>query len=357
MPARKRKTTKRRKAARRKSSRPIVLQLPPPAKKRRRRRNPVATVVNPSRRRKVVRRRRRRKRNPSLVKGIKGTFKGKVLLPILIGGGLGVVGISASQRWLAPRLSPKWQALAEAAIGIAGLPVVNKLYKGSGPYFTGFMVGSALTTVIKPLLPWGEYDDDIDALIEGDGVGDIELIGGMDDGDLGFGEAEADSAAAGDDGLEEIIDDGPESHLVDGLGALPPVRMGNIPPRLIHRLRQAGLLWLLRLGLPHENLMKLLSMPLPVRRGILMRLRKRYMGMRRKAVKRHGKRWKAHPYVVHHPVRKRQAARGRGRGRPGPRQAMRRHRRRSHMNGMGDGDPQFDIAGFDDSDPMDDMIS
>jgi hypothetical protein len=303
-----RKRKKARKARRRTSKRPIVLQLPPPRKKARaRRRNPVAaTVVNPSRRR-IKRRRRRRKSNPSLVKGIKSTFKTKTLLPIMIGGGLGVVGISASQKWIAPRLSPKWQALAEATIGIAGLPVVNKLYNGAGPYFTGFMVGSALTTVIKPLLPWGDWGDDIDAMIEDDDLGAIELIGGVEDDYSGFGEAEADQAAAGDNGLEGIVSDGAESHLVDGLGVLPPVRIPQVPIRLLRRLQQAGLLWLLRLGIPHAELVKLLSLSLPHRRGALLRLRKRYVGMRRKAHKRHGRRFKQHPYVVGHPRRRQRA--------------------------------------------------
>jgi len=344
--ARKKRKTTRRKARRRTSSRPIVLQLPPPARrrKRKRRRNPAAaTIVNPSRVRTVRRRRRRRKRNPSLPTAIKRTFRTKTLLPILIGGGLGVVGISASQKWIAPRLSPKWQALAEAGIGIAGLPVVNKLYSGAGPYFTGFMVGSALTTVIKPLLPFGmlDGDDELDAMVEGD-MGAIEFIG---DGLGDFSDAEAEAAAAGDDGLEEVVEDQGADHLVDGLGVLPPVAFQRVmgmgpgrkkyPPALIQRLRAANLLWLLRLGIPAHVLIRLLQQPLPARTGMLKRWRRLYLRRFKHAKRRHGRRFRRHPYVVHHPRRRPGGWRRRA---VVAHHRLRRARRAHAISGFGDAD-------------------
>ena len=297
----KKKTTRRRRT----SKRPIVLQIPAPrrrknpVRRRKRRRNPAAaTVVNPRRRR----RRRRRRRNPSLMSGIKSTFTAKTLVPIAIGGGLGVVGISLSSKYLTTRIDTKWQALIEAGVGLAGLPLVNRAYPGAGPYFTGFMVGSALARVLTPLLPWGEIDDDVDALVEGTGA--IEFIGdGLDESENQ--KEDGDEAAAGDAGLEDVIsaNDGQE-YLVDGLGILPPMPVPRMPRPFVGMLRRRGMLWLARLKLPQEEIQRLMDLPPLKRRGALMRLRALYRRKRAMARRANGARFAETPLVKAHPVRR-----------------------------------------------------
>ena len=308
--ARKRKTTRRRK-----SKRPIVLQLGPPRKRnppkrrkarRRRRRNPAgATVVNPGvpmvtyqAANPARRRRRRRRRNPGIMQSVKSTLNTRTIVPIVVGGGLGVVGISLSGKYLTTRVSPKIQAGIEAGVGLVGLPLVNKLYRGSGPYFTGFMVGSAISKLITPLLPWGGMDE-IDAITEGTGA--IEFVG-----DLGAMDDESgDEAAAGDGGLEDILpgDDG-NAYLVDGLGILPPMPVPRMPRPLFGMLRRRGLLWLTRLGVPQEEIQRVVQLPPLQRRAALARLRAMYRGKRRQARQMHGARFARHPMVRAHPARR-----------------------------------------------------
>ena len=353
--AKRRKKTKKRT---RRAKRPIVLQIPAPrrrrnppkrrkrARRRRRRNSAAATVVNPP----MVtyqaanpRRRRRRRRNPSIVQAFKGTLKKDVLVPIVIGGGLGVVGISLATKYIAPRLSTKWQAVALAGIGLVGLPLVNRLYKGAGPYFTGFMVGSALTKVVVPLLPWGEYDDD--DLVDGD-LGVVEFIGDLS-GEGDMDDEEGDAAAAGDGGLDDIMSDGKRAYVVDGLGVLPPMPIpGGFPGALMGRLRRSRLGWLARMGLDPSEIRRILRLGPMRRRGALMRLRAAYRHKREQAEQTQGARFTKHPLVVKHPKRRPRAPK-RGKHvvtRGGVRRVARPRRRGRGKFGDMD-DPMVEIIG------------
>lgn len=321
MAKKKKRTTRRRRT---RSSRPIVLQFPKrnPTRKRRkarrrRRRNPIgaATLVNPGRLRYAkapVRRRRRRRRNPGLMAAtttkLKDLTKPKVVLPIIVGGGLGVVAAAAVSKWVAPRVPPKALPFVKIGIGVIGMPAVNRVYKGAGPYFTGFMAGTALADWLTPLLPWGgvdDYDEDSPmGELEDDleGLGYAEVIGALDDDDL---DDLGDAGIAGDDGIEEVLhgQDG-QDQLIDGLGILPPFPIPPLPPGLLRLLRRRRLLWLLRMRIPQADLSRIMQAPRPQRHAALMRLRTAYKRKRSTMHKAKGAPWADDARVQRHPMRR-----------------------------------------------------
>ena len=327
---------KKKRATRRKTSRPIVVNFPArrnPGKRRkmpartrsgrfvsRRRRNPIgaaATIVNPSPRR----RRRKRRSNPSmpvLVRKFRDVVKPKVLFPAMAGAGLGVVGIAVSNKYLGPRVSPRVQGAIEAGVGLLGIPVLNKLYKGSGYWFAGFMLGSGISRWLLPVLPFGLRSG---AAVAED-MGDVQYIGELDP-----------SGMHSDGGLEAVVvDDQGNPVVVDGLGQLPPFAPpGGAPPMLMAKLEKQGLAWLLRVASPGQ-IRRLMMLPPRRRQAAIAALRAEYD--KRKAPAAMGPpRFAQHPAVMAHPHR-------RGRGRPGRGQILRAARRITRsprgVRGMGE---------------------
>lgn len=99
---------------------------------RRVRRNPIggALIVNPARKPA-----RKAPRKMGIVKGViskaKRVLSGAVLIPLLIGGTVGVLAMAAFDKWLAPVVG-KWNMLGKAAAGLAMIPALNKVRKTPG---------------------------------------------------------------------------------------------------------------------------------------------------------------------------------------------------------------------------------
>jgi len=139
--------------------------------------------------------------------------------------------------------------------------------------------------------------------------------------------------------------------LVDGLGAFPPAPIPRLPPPLLMKLKRANLLWLLRLGIPHAELIRLLRLAPPAKRAALMRLQTLY---KRKRLGR-GRPHAGHPLVAQHPTRRPRGPRGRGpmRGRhPKLRAALRRKGVRPPGRGRRRGFRGFDDVDDDDASLM-----
>lgn len=330
--ARRKKTRKRRSTAKR----PVIIQLEAPKPKKRkvkRRRNPAAaTVINPA----PKKRRKRRKAKEKgllapLAKVVPGGATGKTVAKLGIGAGAGVTVLALSNKYLAPRIDSKWLGLGEIALAIVGGNLMEKhILKGSGMIFGGAVAASAMSRWIQPVLPFGALGG-MTEMTEGDALADIEFVGGLGALDT-FPDSEGDAVAAGDGGLEEVmemeLDDGTVGAcVVDGLGILPPFVIGaalkkrrakakakaggrpgvprdpkrshGLPPGLIARLRERNWIWLLRFNLPAARIEELLGAPAPVRRRAVIGLKQRYKAGKALAAAR-GHRY---PVPEHHPRR------------------------------------------------------
>ena len=298
----------KRKTSKKAAARPVVIQVQAPAKKpprrKARRKNPAAaTIVNPK-----PKWRKRRRNNPGIIKGAVKTLKSPAVPQVAVGGGAGAIVIAASNKYLGPRVGKNWQMAIEGLIALFGLSTMNRVYNGSGPFFSGFVGGSVIAKMIGGFLPFGDLDeldefDEFDEFDELDGCGDygqIEFVGGLSEFD--------------DDGIEDVItmrgERGRGVHVVDELGFLPPMLIPPIPPMLLALLRRHGLGWMLRLGIPHGDIMRVVKIRDPhKRKAAIAHLRAAYDKGKSIAAKRHGARFKRHPAVVYHPRKRRTARR------------------------------------------------
>ena len=291
----------KKKKSRRTSQRPVIIQLEAPKpkrKKRRKKRNPVAaTVVNP----KPKPKRRRIPRVTGLLAPIQRLLPGKTgkkLAPLAVGASTGVGVLVLTNKYIAPRVSPNVLGAIELGIAILGGGLVDKyVFKGSGLIFGGAVGASAFSRWITPHLPFGGFAG-LSEVEEDEVIADIEFVGGLDA--LGsLGDEEGDAVTAGDGGIEEIMEmpiqgGAVGSCVVDGLGVLPPKAIGQLPPGLLAALRKRGWVWILRLGIPPAEIIKMLRLPPAQRRRFVLGWWARYKAGRRMVEKRTGRAWARH---------------------------------------------------------------
>jgi len=331
----KRKKKRARARRHRTAQRPVIIQLEAPKPKRRKRRkkrNPVAaTVVNPKKKR-----RRRKPKIKGLLAPIQKLLPGKTgrkLAPLAVGASTGVGVLTLTNKYLAPRVSPNVLGAIELGIAILGGGLVDKyVFKGSGLIFGGAVGASAFSRWITPHLPFGGFAG-LSEVEEDEIIADIEFVGGLDA--LGaLGDEEGDAVIAGDGGVEEIMDmplqtGAVGSCVVDGLGILPPKAIGKLPPGLLASLRKRHWVWIIRLGIPPAEIIKMLRLPPAQRRRIVAGWRARYKAGRRMVQKRTGRAWAKH-VPARHPHIARRAP-----GRPPFKTATPRPRRVRHIRRAG----------------------
>lgn len=314
--ARKRNTNppKRKEAPRSRRSAPTaIIRVAAP------RRNPAAaTVVNPYgfMQPPAVVNPRRKRRNPAggaiIPRKLKDLTKGKVLVPLFVGGGIGVASMALVDKYIGPKVPPWALSLIKVVVGVLELPLLNRIVAGSGFYALGFAAGDALATWVTKFLPFGDVDDYT-------GLGDVDIAGDVDEL-AGLG-------GLGDDGTEDVIGDmDGELNVVDGYGILPPVPIPpGFPRPMLARLKRGKLMWLLRLGIRPEDLQSLLSAPPQMRRAAIEKLRGEYDSRRQAHRPPEGRppEWAKRPRLVakhrrlmqiHQRGRGRVQGRGRGRG-------------------------------------------
>jgi hypothetical protein len=264
---------KRRRTTRRRTSPTAIIRVAGP------RSNPAAaTVVNPygflqPPTATNPRRRRRRRRNPagaSLPTKLKDLTKGKVLMPLFVGGGIGVASVALIDKYIGPKVPPWALSLIKIVAGVLELPFLNRVVAGSGFYALGYLAGDALATWVTKILPFGDAEYTDDAI---DGLGSVEVAGDVDVAGLG---------EFSDDGNEDVVGDvDGELNVVDGLGVLPPVPIPpGFPRPMLRKLKRGKLMWLMRLGIRPEDLEALLKSPPKMRRAAISKLRQEYDGRR-----------------------------------------------------------------------------
>ena len=276
--------------------------------KPRRRRNPVdpysaaATLVNPSKWRKPSKPKPRKYNPPKLMTSFKKLIKPKVMAPIVIGGGIGVAMVTASNRYLTGRISTTVHAILDIAAGVLSMPLVKKLWKGAEPYAAGVMVGSGVAKLAAPALARLTGMSDDDQIVD---MGDTEFYG--DYGDVDQADDGEDLEGFADDAEAVMVAPDGSQLVVDGYGYLPPHKIAPLRGMLPRMLAARGLAWMLRVR-PPRVIVRILKMPPAIRAKMIDQARKEYEA-RRAPVVAAGPQHRAHRAVARHPMRRRRVIR------------------------------------------------
>ena len=302
-----------------------------------RRKNPIdpysaaAVLVNPSKWRKPSKPTGavRKYNPPGLFSSVKKLIKPQIMMPIVIGGGIGVAMVTASNRYLTGRISNTVHAILDIAAGVLSMPLVKKLWKGAEPYAAGVMVGSGVAKLAAPAIAklTGLDDDQIVDMGDTEFYGDYGDVDQADDGDdlEGFAD-DAEAVMVAPDGAQLVV---------DGYGYLPPHEIAPLGGNLPRLLASRGLAWLLRVRPPRVIVQILRAKP-PIRAAMLAQARKEYEA-RRGPVVAQGPQYKTHRAVARHPMRRRRVIRtpvrfamGRGRHAGQYQRGQQAHRQAPH---------------------------
>jgi len=309
--------------------------LPKGKSRAKRRKNPIdpysaaATLVNPSKWKKPTKPKKRKYNPPNLITQFKKLIKPKVMAPVVIGGGIGVAMVTASNRYLTGRISNTVHAVLDIAAGVLSMPLVRKLWKGAEPYAAGVMVGSGVAKLAAPALARLTGMDDDDQIVD---MGDTEFYG--DYGDVDASDDGADLEGFADDAEAVMVAPDGGQLVVDGYGYLPPHKINPLRGTLPRLLAARGLAWLLRVR-PPAVVVKILKMPPAIRGKMIAQARQEYEARRAPLVAQ-GPQYKRHRAVARHPMRRRRVIRvpgrrfGMGRGRQ---PAMARQMARGRVRG------------------------